>query len=59
MKVRIAELQASGKILEAQRLMTRTRYDMQMLSEVGYCSGIENYSAILTVEIQASHRGPF
>ena len=44
LKVRIAELQASGKILEAQRLMTRTRYDMQMLSEVGYCSGIENYS---------------
>jgi len=44
LKVRVAELQASGKILEAQRLMTRTRYDMQMLSEVGYCSGIENYS---------------
>ena len=33
-----------GKLLEAQRLKERTRYDMEMLSEVGYCSGIENYS---------------
>lgn len=41
---RVAELQSEGKLLEAQRLSTRTRYDMQMLSEVGYCSGIENYS---------------
>ncbi|SDX82192.1 Excinuclease ABC subunit B [Acetomicrobium thermoterrenum DSM 13490] len=42
--LRVAELQSEGKLLEAQRLSTRTRYDMQMLSEVGYCSGIENYS---------------
>ncbi|HOJ81740.1 MAG TPA: excinuclease ABC subunit UvrB [Acetomicrobium flavidum] len=41
---RVAELQGEGKVLEAQRLLTRTRYDMQMLAEVGYCSGIENYS---------------
>ena len=34
----------NGKILEAQRLMQRTRYDIEMLREVGYCSGIENYS---------------
>ncbi len=33
-----------GRLLEAQRLKERTRYDMEMLSEVGYCSGIENYS---------------
>lgn len=40
-----AELFASqGKLLEAQRIRERTRYDMEMLSEVGYCSGIENYS---------------
>ncbi len=35
---------AEGKFLEAQRIRERTRYDMEMLSEVGYCSGIENYS---------------
>ena len=33
-----------GKLLEAQRLEQRTRYDIEMLREVGYCSGIENYS---------------
>ena len=37
-----------GKLLEAQRLETRTRYDMEMLKELGYCSGIENYSRHLS-----------
>jgi excinuclease ABC subunit B len=41
---RLAELKEQGKLLEAQRLGARTRYDMEMLMEVGYCSGIENYS---------------
>ena len=41
---RLAELEAQGKLLEAQRLGTRTRYDLEMLRELGYCSGIENYS---------------
>ncbi|MBC8477940.1 DEAD/DEAH box helicase family protein, partial [bacterium] len=41
---RTAELQAAGRLLEAQRLEQRTRFDMEMLHEVGYCSGIENYS---------------
>ncbi|MBU1084700.1 MAG: excinuclease ABC subunit UvrB [Candidatus Omnitrophica bacterium] len=41
---RLAELNKEGKLLEAQRLASRTRYDMDMLKEVGYCSGIENYS---------------
>jgi excinuclease ABC subunit B len=41
---RLAELRAAGKLLEAQRLEQRTRYDLEMLREVGYCSGIENYS---------------
>ncbi len=41
---RLAELRAGDKLLEAQRLEQRTRYDMEMLREVGYCSGIENYS---------------
>ena len=36
--------QDQGKLLEAQRLEQRTRYDLEMLREVGYCSGIENYS---------------
>ena len=44
---RIAELKKEGKELEAHRLLMRTRYDMEMLRETGYCSGIENYSRIL------------
>jgi excinuclease ABC subunit B len=41
---RLIELRNAGKLLEAQRLSARTRYDMEMLVEVGYCPGIENYS---------------
>jgi excinuclease ABC subunit B len=41
---RLAELKAQGKLLEAHRLSARTRYDIEMLQEVGYCPGIENYS---------------
>jgi excinuclease ABC subunit B len=41
---RLAELKARGKLLEAQRLETRTNYDIEMLQEVGYCTGVENYS---------------
>jgi excinuclease ABC subunit B len=41
---RLAELRAQDKLLEAQRLEQRTRFDLEMLREVGYCSGIENYS---------------
>ncbi|KOR34623.1 MULTISPECIES: excinuclease ABC subunit UvrB [Planktothricoides] len=41
---RLAELEKAGKLLEAQRLEQRTRYDLEMLSEVGYCNGVENYS---------------
>jgi len=41
---RVAELKAQGKLLEAHRLNARTRYDLEMLQEVGYCPGIENYS---------------
>ncbi len=41
---RLKTLKEQGKLLEAQRLAARTRYDMEMLLEVGYCSGIENYS---------------
>ncbi len=41
---RLAELNRDGKLLEAQRLKQRTMFDLEMLQEVGYCSGIENYS---------------
>jgi len=41
---RVKELKARGKLLEAQRLEARTNYDIEMLQEVGYCSGVENYS---------------
>lgn len=45
---RLAELKEQGKLLEAQRLEQRTRYDMEMMEEMGFCSGIENYSGPLT-----------
>jgi len=41
---RLAELNSQGKLLEAQRLESRTNYDLEMLRETGYCSGVENYS---------------
>jgi excinuclease ABC subunit B len=41
---RLTELRRQGKLLEAQRLEQRTRFDIEMMQEVGYCSGIENYS---------------
>jgi excinuclease ABC subunit B len=50
--VRLAELETDGKLLERQRLEQRTRFDLEMLREIGYCHGIENYSRHL------SGRGP-
>jgi excinuclease ABC subunit B len=41
---RVMQLRHQGKLLEAQRLLARTKYDIEMMKEVGYCSGIENYS---------------
>jgi len=41
---RVLQLRHEGKLLEAQRLLARTKYDVEMIQEVGYCSGIENYS---------------
>ena len=41
---RLAELEGQGKLLEAQRLRMRTNYDVEMMRQVGFCSGIENYS---------------
>ena len=48
----LAVLKGEGKLLEAQRLEQRTNYDLEMMQEMGYCSGIENYSRHLT------HRAP-
>src|SRR5665647_680550 len=45
---RLAEFREDGKLLEAQRLEQRTRYDIEMMQEMGFCSGIENYSGPLT-----------
>ncbi|GAB6927509.1 excinuclease ABC subunit UvrB [Paenibacillus sp. JCM 10914] len=45
---RLELLRSEGKLLEAQRLEQRTRYDIEMMKEVGFCSGIENYSGPLT-----------
>ncbi|KYG33734.1 excinuclease ABC subunit UvrB [Alkalihalobacillus trypoxylicola] len=45
----LKELHENGKLLEAQRLEQRTRYDLEMMAEMGFCSGIENYSRHLTL----------
>jgi len=48
LEARLEELRGQGKLLEAQRLEQRTRYDIEMMQEMGFCSGIENYSGPLT-----------
>ena len=52
---RLAMFKETGKHLEAQRLEQRTRYDLEMLKEVGYCSGIENYSRHLDHRAAGTH----
>jgi len=47
LKERLEYFKNNGKIMEAERLKTRVEYDLEMLSEMGYCPGIENYSAVL------------
>src|SRR5438094_942211 len=44
LETRVMKLRGEAKLLEAQRLLARTKYDLEMMLEVGYCSGIENYS---------------
>ncbi len=48
LELRLEELKTKGKLLEAQRLESRTRYDLEMLREIGYCPGVENYSRHLS-----------
>jgi len=52
---RLAQFKETGKHLEAQRIEQRTRYDLEMLKEVGYCSGIENYSRHLDGRAPGTH----
>ena len=54
---RLAELKRDDKLLEAQRLEQRTRYDIEMLSEMGFCTGIENYSRHLELREPGSPPG--
>ncbi|MCD6447362.1 MAG: excinuclease ABC subunit UvrB [Candidatus Marinimicrobia bacterium] len=49
LKERLNDLRQNGKLVEAQRLEQRTNYDIEMIQELGYCSGIENYSRHLTL----------
>jgi len=48
LRARLAELYADNRLVEAQRLEQRTRFDLEMIQEIGYCSGIENYSRYLS-----------
>ncbi|HOT49865.1 MAG TPA: hypothetical protein PLI07_02740, partial [Candidatus Hydrogenedentes bacterium] len=48
LRERLQEFRAANKLLEAQRLEQRTMFDLEMIEEIGYCSGIENYSRHLT-----------
>jgi excinuclease ABC subunit B len=57
LKERLAELEAEGKLLEAQRLRMRTNYDLEMLREVGSCAGVENYSMHLDARVR--HQPPY
>ena len=57
LETRLAEFEAAGKLLEAQRLRMRTQYDLEMMAEVGYCNGIENYS--MHIDGRAPDEPPF
>ena len=48
MRTRVEFFKSQGKLLEAQRIEERTRYDIEMLREIGFCSGVENYSRVLS-----------
>ena len=48
LEVRLKQLKENDKLVEAQRLEQRTRYDLEMIRELGYCTGIENYSRYLS-----------
>lgn len=54
MRDRVKYFEENGKLIEAQRISERTRYDLEMLREVGFCSGVENYSRVLSGRAEGS-----
>ena len=54
MEAQVANFQEQGKLIEAQRIEQRTRYDLEMMGEMGFCSGIENYSGPLSLRESGS-----
>ncbi len=54
MRARVAEFEQAGRLVEAQRLYQRVTYDLEMMQEIGYCSGIENYSMYLSNRLPGS-----
>src|SRR5207244_12152942 len=52
---RVKELESENKMLEAHRIRQRTEYDLEMLKELGFCNGIENYSRILEGRAPGTH----
>ncbi len=54
LELRIEEFKSQNKLIEAQRIEQRTRYDMEMIREIGYCSGVENYSRIFAGRMSGS-----
>ena len=53
MHAQVEYFKSSGKYIEAQRITERVEYDLEMIRELGYCNGIENYSDFLTGETRA------
>ena len=58
MRERLEFFHREGKLVEAQRLEQRTRFDLEMLHELGFCKGIENYSRYLTGRKSGEPLGP-
>ena len=56
MEERVKFFESRGKLIEAQRIRERTQYDMEMLGEIGFCKGIENYSRVLSGRAPAARR---
>ena len=55
---RVKWFEENGKLVEAQRIAQRTRYDIEMMQEIGFCSGIENYSRVISGREPVRHPLP-
>ena len=58
LEIRLVKLRSENKLLEAERLQQRTNYDIEMLTETGFCSGIENYSRHLALRGEGKPQQP-